>query len=187
MTEEERRALEIQTLKNRSPFALPNNPSQSGWTTQQIKEKFYAGLLYLYDLFYSIRGSLEQTQTNVETAIEQNTATIQQALNGQNTAIQSIQQELNTAMKNKGSVATFADLPANPEFGDTYNVLETDNNYMWNGTFWDALAGDYYTKLETVALIAEKENPITAGNGLVREGDTISSLITAADIVINIQ
>lgn len=169
MTDEQRRALEIQTLKDRSPFAIPNNPSQSGWSTAQIKEKFYTGLLYLYDLFYSLRGSVEESLTE------------------QNDIVQQVYEAMQTAIKNKGSVATYADLPTNPEFGDTYNVEENGDNYMWNGTFWDKLAGEYYTKLETIALIALKENPITAGEGLSREGDTISSLLTATNAIIDIK
>lgn len=39
----------------------------------------------------------------------------------------------------KGSVATYADLPANPSQGDVYDVRETGTNYAWTGTAWDAL------------------------------------------------
>ena len=44
--------------------------------------------------------------------------------------------------KYKGSVATVSDLPANDnEIGDTYNVLDTGDNYTWDGTGWDKLSG----------------------------------------------
>ena len=38
---------ELEQLKKLSPYSLPDNPSQSGWTTKQVKSKFYQGLFYL--------------------------------------------------------------------------------------------------------------------------------------------
>ncbi len=42
-------------LKELSPFSLPDDTAESKLTTQQIKEKFYAGLFYLHDLINEIR------------------------------------------------------------------------------------------------------------------------------------
>ena len=39
----------------------------------------------------------------------------------------------------KGSVATYADLPADAEIGDVYNVIDTGANYAWTGSEWDEL------------------------------------------------
>ena len=44
-----------------------------------------------------------------------------------------------SAYKYKGSVAKYANLPANPDTGDVYDVQETGMNYAWNGSAWDAL------------------------------------------------
>ena len=52
---------ELETLKANSPYALPDDAAASGWTTAQKKEKFYAGLLYLYELFKASRSSTEGT------------------------------------------------------------------------------------------------------------------------------
>ena len=42
----------------------------------------------------------------------------------------------------KGSVATYADLPASDnEVGDVYNVIDTGKNYAWDGSAWDDLGG----------------------------------------------
>ena len=60
MTEQE----ELEYLKQNSPYALPDDPSSSGWSTAQIKEKHYAGLLFLYNLF-------KQTRLNVNTSINE--------------------------------------------------------------------------------------------------------------------
>lgn len=48
MTEEQKQAQEIANLKANSPFALPDDPSSSGWSAAQIKEKFYKAILILY-------------------------------------------------------------------------------------------------------------------------------------------
>jgi len=39
----------------------------------------------------------------------------------------------------KGSVPTYADLPADAEIGDVYNVIDTGANYAWTGSEWDEL------------------------------------------------
>ena len=54
-----------------------------------------------------------------------------------------------SAVHYKGSVDTYAELPANPEIGDVYNVAQANvaanvkagDNVAWNGTAWDVLAG----------------------------------------------
>ena len=53
----EQEAQELEQLKENSPYRLPDNAAESGWTTEQIKEKFYAGLFYLYKLFKALRNS----------------------------------------------------------------------------------------------------------------------------------
>ena len=56
MTEAE----ELQKLKDNSPYALSINPSEDGWTAPQIKEKFWKGLIVLYDFIKGDRASLEE-------------------------------------------------------------------------------------------------------------------------------
>ena len=49
-------------------------------------------------------------------------------------------EELGTVMRYKGSVATYADLPAdNNKVGDVYNVIDTGSNYAWDGEGWDEI------------------------------------------------
>lgn len=53
-----------------------------------------------------------------------------------------VRQALASVFVYKGSVASYSDLPADDnKVGDTYNVLDTGDNYTWNGTGWDKLAG----------------------------------------------
>lgn len=48
---------------------------------------------------------------------------------------------LGPVMKYKGTVATYNDLPSTgQEIGDTYNILDTGENYAWDGSAWDALS-----------------------------------------------
>lgn len=47
---------------------------------------------------------------------------------------------LGTVMVYKGSVATYADLPTEDQkIGDVYNVIDTGNNYAWDGEGWDEI------------------------------------------------
>ena len=70
-----------------------------------------------------------------------------------------------------GSVATYNALPTEGNVvGDVYNVEDTGDNYAWNGTGWDKLAGDidltpYLTKDEastTYATIASVSSHTTS-------------------------
>ncbi len=108
----------------------------------------------------------------------------------------------------KGSVAQYVDLPSQDlVVGDVYNVTATGDNYAWDGEDWDNLSGmvnltgyvlqsdlntqlgSYYTKSEANTLLDGKEDNITVGDGLSRDTstNTISSLIEATSVVINIK
>lgn len=91
----------------------------------------------------------------------------------------------------KGSVATYADLPSSGmEIGDTYNVLDTGNNFTWDGTGWDQLSGlvdlsAYYTKTESDARYVDLATAQTIegektfnSNIIVADNKQISSLGT---------
>lgn len=57
----------------------------------------------------------------------------------------------------KGSVATYADLPASNANGDVYNVeaaygdYPAGTNFAWDGTAWDALGGSFTITYATAA------------------------------------
>lgn len=44
-----------------------------------------------------------------------------------------VDNKISSAVNYKGSVATYSALPNNPDVGDMYNVIETDENYIWAG------------------------------------------------------
>lgn len=66
MTREE----ELQKIKDNSPFSLPDSPSESGWTSAQIKEKFWKGLIVLYDIINSDRDELEEKFDSIDSTLE---------------------------------------------------------------------------------------------------------------------
>ena len=68
---------ELEQLKKLSPYSLPDNPSQSGWTTKQVKGKFYQGLFYLYELFAGYRENIEDSIVGV--MVEENVITFTKA------------------------------------------------------------------------------------------------------------
>lgn len=70
MTEQEKRALELEKLKNNSPFALPDNPAESGWPAAQIKEKFWKGFIVLLEIINEDRDSLAEKMGEIDSALE---------------------------------------------------------------------------------------------------------------------
>jgi len=53
-----------------------------------------------------------------------------------------IETALTSAMTYKGTVPTYADLPASGQkVGDFYNVTADGKNYAWDGTAWDDIGG----------------------------------------------
>ena len=83
-------------------------------------------------------GSASSAATNAEAA-----ATSATAAAGSAQEARDIVASVGTVMRYKGSVATYADLPASGNIvGDVWNVTETDVNYAWTTSdTWDALGG----------------------------------------------
>ena len=76
--------------------------------------------------------------------------------------------DLTTVFRYKGTVDTFADLPASDQVvGDTYNVVAADvahnvkagDNVVWNGTDWDVLSGIF----DINAAVKVQAETMTAG------------------------
>lgn len=104
---------ELKKLKALSPYSLPDNTSEAGLTTAQVKEKFYAGLLYLYELFVQVKddtntiletygsqiGGIEEFANRIsefETAF----ASLEVSVNALNTALTTLQTNLSSANAN---------------------------------------------------------------------------------------
>ena len=76
----EQEAQELEQLKENSPYRLPDNAAESGWTTEQIKEKFYAGLFYLYKLFKALRKSNDDFTEDMSADFAELSSKVQQVL-----------------------------------------------------------------------------------------------------------
>ena len=76
-------------------------------------------------------------------------------------------ESIGAALKYKGSVSTYSALPSTgQEIGDTWNVLDTGDNYAWTGTEWDKLSGTvdlsaYRTSADQDIIDATKQDTIS--------------------------
>lgn len=84
-------------LKELSPFSLPDDTAESKLTTQQIKEKFYAGLFYLHDILNNLRTAYVEADTGLAADI-----------NDLDTAITALASRVSTLEVNWQSYATLA-------------------------------------------------------------------------------
>jgi len=92
--------------------------------------------------------------------------------------------EITQAVKYRGTVVLYADLPQNAVIGDMYNVQEADeahnvkagDNVIWNGASWDVMAGESSQEWteEDIRAIFEGMSSIGGGNtgGNTGGGDT---------------
>ena len=93
---------------------------------------------------------------------------------------------LTSTMHYKGTKPTQAELPSTDNvIGDVWNVTNTDTNYAWNGSSWDAFSSSidlsgYATKEE----LAQKADTTSLGNYVPKSGDTtISGNLTANSFI----
>ncbi len=74
-------------------------------------------------------------------------------------------EKLKNTLNYKGSVATYSELPENPENGDMWSVQAEDTthgiaaggNVIWNGTAWNVLSGD----MSLYAKTADEQGDVT--------------------------
>lgn len=79
---------------------------------------------------------------NLVSGISEANAALDQKVNSDDVYTKSeIDAKLSSVYSYKGSVATYDDLPETAESGDVYNVEDTGDNYAWDGSKWDKLAG----------------------------------------------
>ena len=83
----EQEALELKQLQANSPFSLPDDAAKSGWTTAQIKEKFYAGMFYLYKLFKELRNSNDSFTEDISSQFGELETEVNNAIDRMDTAL----------------------------------------------------------------------------------------------------
>lgn len=77
--------------------------------------------------------------------------------------------KLTAAMHFKGTKATYNDLPTSASEGDVWNILDTGENYAWDGENWDKLSETI--DLSPYALIEEVDEKILAEKDRREEAD----------------
>lgn len=92
--------------------------------------------------------------------------------------------EMGNIMRYKGSVATYDDLPPaeDNQVGDVWNVLDTGNNYAWDGEAWDEISSlvDLTGYVEKIALAPLYDDTNTYALGvLVFYGEELYECTTA--------
>jgi hypothetical protein len=130
--EKEKQELEI--LKAKSPYSLPDNPSQSGWSAKQIKEKFYSGLIYLYSLFKEHRVDNETLIAEMKALVDEINAQYTAILNGvekdsEGNVIAKTYAKKENLMDGSFPVLSYIDEEGNSK---TINVLEATLNTLEN-------------------------------------------------------
>lgn len=89
----------------------------------------------------------------------------------------------------KGSVATYSALPSSGNVtGDVWNVEDTGDNYAWNGTAWDKLAGEidlsaYATTANMQTYVSQQLEPYaTTANVTSAIGAATNDMATNAGV-----
>lgn len=93
---------------------------------------------------------------------------------------------LTSTMHYKGTKPTQAELPSTDNtIGDVWNVTDTDTNYAWNGSAWDAFSSSidlsgYATKEE----LSQKADTTSLSNYVPKSGNTtIDGKVTATGFI----
>lgn len=96
-------------------------------------------------------------------------------------------ESIGAALKYKGSVSTYSALPATgQEVGDTWNVLDTGDNYAWTGTEWDKLSGTvdlsaYRTAADQDVIDSGKQATITGAATSITSSNLTASKALVSD------
>lgn len=86
--------------------------------------------------------------------------------------------DISSALKYKGSVATYSNLPTSPSIGDLYTVEDENVNYAWDGAKWNKMGSgidisNYYTKAEIAGLLEGKADISSIPTvGMIEDGNT---------------
>ena len=86
--------------------------------------------------------------------------------------------DISSALKYKGSVASYSNLPSSPTVGDLYTVEDENVNYAWDGEKWNKMGSgvdlsNYYTKTEVNNLLSNyAEKTSIPVQGMIEDGNT---------------
>lgn len=152
------------------------------------REKAVSGALVSY-----VNTKVETIEGNI-TAVSGNVIAVSGAVKTlSGNVVSYVDTKLSAVYKYKGTVATCADLPANPENGDVYNVTAASgstpagSNYAWSESEskWDALGGTvdlstYATKAYVDAVSATAKSLIETTDGKAVAAQGTADIVSGA-------
>ena len=170
LTEEERQAQELKNLKDNSPFALPDDPSSSGWSTAQIKEKFWTAIIILYGYLLTERQRItDLEEEGVDGILEE----LEKFKDGRTIVKKAVQDKNGNAIDETyaesakiidGTIAALKYIKAD---GTTANIRDLLNDIEGNHEAFTQWIANYFTNNKANNAI-NAENAIKAtkdGNG----------------------
>lgn len=148
--------------------------------------------------FVKVKDAIDAAENNINSIVDDTIGPSDTKASKTTYSIVKISNLLVNAMKYQGQVATYQDLPNNltvDNAGWLYNVVDTGDNYAWNGTGWDNMHGEYiqgqgivingktisidttniYNKTEVNTLLNNKQNSLTPGTNISIVNDVISA------------
>lgn len=191
LTEEERQAQELKNLKDNSPFALPDDPSSSGWSTAQIKEKFWAAIIILYGYLLTERQRItDLEEEGVDGILEE----LEKIKDGRTIVKKAIQDKNGNAIDETyaesakivdGTIAALKYIKAD---GTTANIRDLLNDIEGNHEAFTQWIAAYFTNNKANnAINAENANRATRdGNGnIIVNTYATNSAVNAVRTLIN--
>lgn len=149
-----------------------------------------------------LAGIAESAQANVIEGITVNGTTVTPANKVVNIDLSNyaLKSDVTGAMKMKGSVQTYADLPASPAENDAYRIITADAEHhisagelvLWNGTEWIDMGGavdtSAFVTTETLNSELAKKVDVVDGKGLstndytTTEKNKLAGIATGAQV-----
>ena len=169
------------SLQNLQEFKTQQDNDNNGKFVAQVSGKGLSTNDFTTELLNKLNGIAAGAQVNVIEIVKVNGSPVAITDKGVNIDLTgyALKSDVTGAMKIKGSVATYAELPASPATGDTYLVQTADAEHnveagelvMWDGTAWQDMGGTvdlsaYITQVAADARYVLTANLDTAVGGL---------------------
>lgn len=92
-------------------------------------------------LVTTAKGEVDATKVNID-GVYKNIQSIDESIGNKETTIRELIGAFSQTINFKGIVATYADLPSDPEVGDMYKIADTKSLYMWDSLAWQKIDGN---------------------------------------------
>ena len=169
------------SLQNLQEFKTQQDNANNGKFVAQVAGKGLSTNDFTTELLNKLNGIADGAQVNVIEIVKVNGSPVAITDKGVNIDLTgyALKSDVTGAMKIKGSVETYANLPESPSTGDAYLVKTADAEHgvdagefvMWDGTAWQDMGGTvdlsaYITQAAADARYVLTANLDTAVGGL---------------------